>query len=94
MIRKELVDDGYAELIQMFLDKSVDASDFSDTYLCKFKLDDNSHGDDFDILDSLFASCDAYSPEPIEGGIDLIDGNQLYLDAQRALVFLWKIKEH
>lgn len=85
MIRKDLIHVAYVDLIGLYLDDKLDASDFSETYISKFKLDNDPHGDKYKTLDSLFASCDAFTPYPVEGGIDLIDGKQLYLDAKSAL---------
>ena len=74
--------DPYLELLTSFLSRSTDVSDFEARYLELFKHDDVIRPEEvFNVLDSLFADIDAYSPSPAG---DELDEEQLHRRASEA----------
>lgn len=56
----------YRDLIHRFIIEDISADEFETAYLRRFKDDPNQViGDEFDILDKLFADVDAYVSDPI-----------------------------
>lgn len=66
----------YVSLIDRFTRGEISAVKFQEIFLDKFKNEDSVDGDDFLILDELFADLDAYTEDS-----DLLRSNpQFYLD--------------
>lgn len=67
--------DGYEPIIRQFVDGEVSAENFESAFLTHFKNDRHQViGEEFDVLDKLFADVDQYVSEPelreTVGGID------------------------
>ena len=57
--------EGYRDLIRRFAIGEISADEFETDYLARFKDDPNQVvGEEFDILDELFADVDDYVSDP------------------------------
>ncbi|MCP9274035.1 colicin immunity domain-containing protein [Mycolicibacterium arenosum] len=77
---------GYRDLIERFISGEISADVFERDYMKHFKSDPNQIvGDEFDVLDRLFADIDEYVDDPVirqdTGGIS---GEELRERAQAA----------
>lgn len=84
--RVERMLQGYRDLIKRFTSGGISAEVFEHDFLERFKNDPNQVvGDEFDVLDELFADVDEYVDDPITrqdtGGIS---GEELRERAQAA----------
>lgn len=76
----------YLDIIGLFVQNKLSAKDFSEKYIDLF-LTSNTHFEnknEFLILDSLFASADAYCEDPNLHDENDIDEKQLLKDAIKA----------
>lgn len=78
--------DGYKPIIEQFLSGELSADEFESRYLSYFKNDKNQVvGDQFDVLDGLFADVDEYVGDPrLRAAGRGIDGDELRSRARRA----------
>jgi hypothetical protein len=83
--------ENYRNLIWRFASGKISADVFESDFLARFKNDpDHVVGDEFDILDSLFADVDDYADDPVvreaTGGIS---GDELRARARAAYARLF-----
>jgi hypothetical protein len=79
----------YADLLSRFTGDQLGAGDFEKQFLTLYKNDASRWSDaEFDVLDSLFAAVDAYTPDPSLRDEGDLDENQLRDAARRALAAL------
>jgi hypothetical protein len=81
----------YRKLIRSFVDGGISADEFEARFLSQFKDDRNQvTGDEFDVLDGLFADVDAYVSEPaLRASARGISGEELRLRARNAYARLF-----
>jgi hypothetical protein len=85
----------YVNLITSFVDGNISASEFESAYLTMFKEETGSLSElEYEILDSLFSSVDAFCGDVELMDEDDIDENQLFEDAQKALLSLNSIMKN
>jgi hypothetical protein len=85
----------YRDLIRRFVIGDISADEFEADYLARFKGDPNQViGEEFDILDELFADVDDYGSDPTltesTGGIS---GEELRARARDAYARLFDARE-
>jgi hypothetical protein len=78
--------ENYRDLIHRFVIGDISADEFETDYLARFKDDPNQVvGDEFDILDELFADVDDYVSDPtLRGSTGGISGEELRARARDA----------
>jgi hypothetical protein len=83
----------YVNLITSFVDGDISASAFESAYLRMFKEETEPLSElEYQVLDSLFSSVDAFCEDVELIDDDDIDEIQLFEDAQKALLCLNNIK--
>lgn len=84
--------ENYRDLIRKFSTGEMAADDFETEFLARFKNDpDQVAGDEFDLLDELFADVDAYVDDPdLRAETGGIDGNELRRRARRIYARLFE----
>jgi self-protective colicin-like immunity protein len=85
----------YRDLIRRFIRGDIEADEFETNYVARFK-DDPSQvtGEEFNILDGLFADVDDYVSDPaLRESIGGITGGELRTRAHRAYVRLFEDRE-
>lgn len=85
---------GLSGLDHRFVIGEVSADEFEATYLSRFKDDpDQVVGDEFDILDALFADVDEYVSDPnLRKNTDGISGEELRDRAREAYARLFEAR--
>ena len=78
--------DGYEPILRQFIDGQTTADAFESAYLSFFKNDQHQVvGEEFDVLDGLFADIDEYVSEPeLRATTGGIDADELRKRAERA----------
>ena len=87
--------EGYRDLIRSFTGGGISADEFETSYLSQFKDDPNQvTGDEFDVLDGLFADVDAYVSDPtLRASAGGISGEELRERARAAYARLFNSGE-
>jgi hypothetical protein len=85
----------YRDLIHRFVIGDISADEFETDYLAKFKDDPNQViGEEFDILDELFADIDDYVGDPtLRESAGGISGEELRVRARDAYARLFEARE-
>jgi hypothetical protein len=85
----------YRDLIHRFVIGEISADEFETDYLARFKDDPNQViGEEFDILDELFADVDDYVSDPtLRESTGGISGEQLRARARDAYTRLFDARE-
>lgn len=85
---------GYDGIISRFISGVSSADEFETSYLRYFKADENQvTGDEFDVLDSLFADVDDYVSDPsLRESVGGIDEHELRTRAQKAYSRLFPVR--
>ena len=86
----------YRELIHRFVIGNISADEFETDYLARFKDDPNQViGEEFDILDELFADVDDYVSDPaLRESAGGISGEELRARARDAYTRLFDAGNH
>ena len=87
--------EGYRDLIRRFAIGEISADEFETDYLARFKDDPNQVvGEEFDILDELFADVDDYVSDPtLRESAGGISGEELRARARDASARLFDARE-
>jgi hypothetical protein len=87
--------EGYRDLIRRFAIGEISADEFETDYLARFKDDPNQVvGEEFDILDELFADVDDYVSDPtLRESAGGISGDELRARARDAYARLFDARE-
>jgi len=87
--------ENYRDLIRRFVVGDISADEFEVDYLARFKDDPNQViGDEFDILDGLFADVDDYVSDPnLRESTGGISGEELRARARDAYARLFGPRE-
>jgi hypothetical protein len=87
--------EGYRDLIRRFAIGEISADEFETDYLARFKDDPNQVvGEEFDILDELFADVDDYVSDPtLRESAGGISGEELRARARDAYARLFDARE-
>jgi hypothetical protein len=85
----------YRDLIRRFVIGEISADEFETDYLARFKDDPNQViGEEFDILDELFADVDDYVSDPtLRESTGGISGEELRARARDAYTRLFDARE-
>jgi Bacterial self-protective colicin-like immunity len=85
----------YRDLIRRFVTGDISADEFETDYLARFKDDPNQViGEEFDILDELFADVDDYVSDPtLRESTGGISGEELRARARDAYARLFDARE-
>jgi hypothetical protein len=85
----------YRDLIHRFVTGEISADEFETDYLARFKDDPNQViGEEFDILDELFADVDDYVSDPtLRASTGGISGEELRARARDAYARLFGPRE-
>jgi hypothetical protein len=85
----------YRDLVRRFVIGEISADEFETDYLARFKDDPNQViGEEFDILDELFADVDDYVSDPtLRESTGGISGEQLRARARDAYTRLFDARE-
>jgi hypothetical protein len=83
--------ENYRNLIRRFATGEISAEEFENDFLARFKNDPNQVvGDEFDILDELFADVDDYVDDPtLREATGGISGDELRVRARNAYARLF-----
>lgn len=87
--------ENYRDLIRRFVNGAISADEFEADYLARFKDDPNQvTGEEFDILDELFADVDDYASDPtLRASTGGISGEDLRARARDAYTRLFDAHE-
>ena len=87
--------ENYRDLIRRFVIGDTSADEFETDYLARFKDDPNQViGEEFDILDELFADVDDYVSDPaLRESAGGISGEELRARARHAYARLFDARE-
>jgi hypothetical protein len=87
--------ENYRDLIRRFVIGDISAEEFERDYLARFKDDPNQViGEEFDILDELFADVDDYVSDPtLRESTGGISGEELRARARDAYARLFEARE-
>jgi hypothetical protein len=87
--------EGYRDLVRRFVIGDISADEFEPDYLARFKDDPNQvMGQEFDILDELFADVDNYVSDPaLRESTGGISGEELRARAHAAYDHLFDPRE-
>lgn len=88
--------DGYEPIIRQFVDGQLSAQNFESAFLTHFTNDRHQViGEEFDVLDGLFADVDEYVSEPeLRETVGGIDADELRARARSAYTRLYGSQDH